>query len=96
MLLAKASLVNMLLDLGKENTAVLLARSDLPEEIDPQADSGALNRLGLTEEGLASLLPAVRGSAGPVSPETRAAMHAADETISARWASLVSHWTERA
>jgi len=47
MTVGKSNLVAMLLEVGEENAAVLLARSDLPDEIDLQRDLDALMLFGL-------------------------------------------------
>src|ERR1700733_15708929 len=46
----KSNLVAMLLEVGEENAAVLLARSDLPDEIDLQRDLDFLTALGLDRD----------------------------------------------
>ncbi|HEX4390229.1 MAG TPA: hypothetical protein VH084_01625 [Mycobacterium sp.] len=40
----------MLLEVGEENAAVLLARSDLPDEIDLERDLDALMLFGLDRD----------------------------------------------
>jgi hypothetical protein len=46
----KSNLVAMLLEVGEENAAVLLARSDLPDEIDLERDLDALMLFGLDRD----------------------------------------------
>ena len=46
----KASLVAMLLEVGEANAAVLLARSELPHEIDTKHDLDALLTFGLERD----------------------------------------------
>ena len=47
---SKSNLVAILLEVGEENAAVLLARSDLPDEIDLQRDLDFLTALGLDRD----------------------------------------------
>ena len=92
MRLSRSSLCGVLLDEGEEDLAVLIARADLPEILDSARDAPALAALGLGEDDLAALLPAVSGD--PVT-----ARHGQDQlaqTISDRWAHLVSAWTGHA
>src|ERR1700733_5133743 len=49
---AKPNLVAMLLEVGEENAAVLLARSDLPDEIDLDGNVDALLGFGLDRDQL--------------------------------------------
>jgi hypothetical protein len=46
----KSNLVAMLLEVGEENAAVSLARSDLPDEIDLERDLDTLMLFGLDRE----------------------------------------------
>ena len=48
----KAGLVAMLLEVGEENAAVLLARSTLPDELDTEHDLEALLAFGLERDQL--------------------------------------------
>ena len=50
MTVGKSNLVAMLLEVGEENAAVLLARSDLPDAIDLQRDLDFLTALGLDRD----------------------------------------------
>jgi hypothetical protein len=89
MRLARSSLCSILLEEGEEDLAVLVARADLPDILDSDRDAPALAALGLGEEDLAALLPAVSGD--PVTGR-----HGRDElaqAVSERWAHLVSAWT---
>jgi hypothetical protein len=91
MRLGKLSLVNLLMEEGDEDAAVLIATSDLPDTLDLEHDAPALRALGLDEDDLLALLPAITGDDGPgLSAEDAAAL---DRTISERWAALVSDWT---
>ena len=47
---SKSNLVAILLEVGEENAAVLLARSNLPDEIDLQRDLDFLTALGLDRD----------------------------------------------
>jgi hypothetical protein len=93
MKLARSSLCGILLEQGEENLAVLIARADLPEVLDSARDAPALATLGLGEQDLRDLLPAVSGdllAAGAASTKDTAEL---SRTISDRWAHLVSVWT---
>jgi hypothetical protein len=92
MKLARSSLCSILLEQGEENLAVLIARADLPEVLDSAVDAPALAALGLGEEDLRDLLPAVSSdplAAGAASTKDTAEL---SRTISDRWAHLVSVW----
>lgn len=91
--LTRSSLCSILLEEGEEDLAVLIARSDLPEILDSERDAPALAALGLDEEDLLALLPAVSGdpnATGSLSSEDRVRLKL---TISERWAHLVDVWT---
>jgi hypothetical protein len=88
--LTRSSLCSILLEEGEENLAVLIARADLPEILDSTRDGPALAALGLGEEELRDLLPAVSGELPTADDED---MAEASRTISDRWAYLVSVWT---
>lgn len=93
MRLSRSSLCSILLERGEEDLAVLIARADLPEILDSGRDAPALAALGLGDEELRGLLPAVSGdllTAGGIAPEEIARL---TQTISDRWAHLVSVWT---
>ena len=90
MQLTRSSLCSILLADGEENLAVLVARADLPEILDSVRDGAALAALGLGEEELRDLLPAVSGELPTADNED---MAEASRTISDRWAYLVSVWT---
>lgn len=89
MRLSRSSLCGILLEEGEEDLAVLIARADLPEVLDSDRDAPALAALGLGSDDLAALLPAVSGD--PVT-ERRGCDELA-QTVSERWANLVSDWT---
>jgi hypothetical protein len=88
--LTRSSLCSILLEEGEENLAVLIARADLPEILDSTRDGPALAALGLGEEELRDLLPAVSGGLSTADSKD---MAEASRTISDRWAYLVSIWT---
>ena len=90
MQLTRSSLCSILLADGEENLAVLIARADLPEILDSVRDGAALAALGLGEEELRDLLPAVSGDLPAADGD---AMAEVSRTISDRWAYLVSVWT---
>jgi hypothetical protein len=88
--LTRSSLCSILLGEGEENLAVLIARADLPEILDSTRDAPALAALGLGEDELRDLLPAVSGEL-PAGDSKE--MAEASRTISDRLAYLVSVWT---
>ncbi|MGA9492923.1 MAG: hypothetical protein WBV80_22095 [Mycobacterium sp.] len=78
----------MLFEVGEENAAVLLSRSDLPDQIDLQRDIGSLVAFGLDRDQVdevAQLTKSAVESAGRQRDET-------EKTISGRWADLVEQW----
>jgi hypothetical protein len=84
---SKSSLVAMLLEVGEENAAVLLARSALPDEIDTDHDLDALLAFGLDRDQVDEV---ARLTIGAV--DTRPKRDEMEKTISRRWADLVDHW----
>jgi hypothetical protein len=88
--LTRSSLCSILLADGEENLAVLIARADLPEILDSTRDAPALAALGLSEEELRDLLPAVSGDLPTADSQETAEVR---RTLSDRWAYLVSVWT---
>jgi hypothetical protein len=87
----KASLVNLLLEEGEENAAVMLAQSALPEFIDTDDDAGRLSEFGLAEDDVADLLDSAAHS-GAVTAASEAEIRELEATISRRWADLVTRW----
>ncbi len=91
MQIAKQSVVALLLGLGEENVAFLLARSELPDTLDTERDLGALADFGLesddVEELIRSAVDAVATGPGAIEHGERL-----DHTVSKRWAVLVGHW----
>jgi hypothetical protein len=93
MRVSKVSLAGLLLEEGEEDLAVLLVRSDLPEELDVERDAHALAAIGLTSDELQTLLPAISGDADAGSGIAVDEMAQLELAISDRWARLVSDWT---
>ena len=91
MRIARSSLCAILLENGEEDLAVLVARADLPEILDPVRDALALADLGLDSDELLTLLPGVSGD--PLTPAAPLQSAQMSQTISDRWAHLVSVWT---
>ncbi len=89
---AKSSLVNMLLEDGEEDLAVLLARSSLPDDLDLDRDAAALAHLGLAHDDLLAMLPAVPGGRVPSDADSFRRRRVMDSTVSQRWADLVTQW----
>jgi hypothetical protein len=88
----KSSLVALLLEVGEENAAVLLARSTLPDELDTEHDLDDLLAFGLEPDQLEEV---ARLAIGGIEPEDVNTRHRRDEmgkTISRRWAELVQRW----
>jgi hypothetical protein len=84
---SKSSLVAMLLEVGEENAAVLLARSALPDEIDTDYDLDALVAFGLDRDQVDEV---ARLTIGAI--DTHPRCDDMEQTISRRWANLVDHW----
>jgi hypothetical protein len=88
----KASLVAMLLEVGEENAAVLLARSQLPDEIDTDHDLDTLAAFGLERDQIAEVARLAVGAIEPDDVPTRRRRGELEKTISRRWADLVEQW----
>ena len=89
---SKSNLVAILLEVGEENAAVLLARSNLPDEIDLQRDLDFLTGLGLDHDQVGEVAQLTVGSIesdGVSGQRQRGEMETA---ISRRWADLVDQW----
>jgi hypothetical protein len=95
MKLARSSLCGLLLEDGEEDLAVLIARADLPDVLDSDTDAPALAAIGLSEEELQALLPAISADPARAAEAVKAAQQSAQmsRTISERWAHLVTAWT---
>jgi hypothetical protein len=90
--LTRASLCNLLLEEGEEDLAVLVARADLPDILDVHRDGPALAALGLDEDELLAMLPAVKSDPHAKGQLTLAEVADLEQTISDRWADLVTYW----
>jgi len=90
--LSRSSLCGILLENGEEDLAVLIAAADLPDILDPVRDAPALALLGLDSGELQALLPAVGGDPSSADGAAHSTAHLS-QTISDRWAHLVSVWT---
>ena len=88
----KAGLVAMLVEVGEENAAVLLARSQLPDEIDTEHDLDALVAFGLERDQIAEVARLAVGAIEPDDVRTRRRRGELEKTISRRWADLVDQW----
>lgn len=91
MRVAKTSLVNILLDAGHEGVAALIAHSALPDELDTGHHAAALVALGLGCDDLTAIGALLH--CGRHEPERDQARRM-KETISNRWADLVTTWTQ--
>jgi hypothetical protein len=92
MKVAKSSLVAMLLEVGEENAAVLLARSQLPDEIDTARNLDTLLTFGLDRDQVDEVARLTIGAIEPDDVNTRHRRSEMEKTISRRWADLVDHW----
>ena len=88
----KAGLVAMLVEVGEANAAVLLARSQLPDEIDTEHDLDALVAFGLERDQIAEVARLAVGAIEPDDVTTRRRRGELEKTISRRWADLVDQW----
>jgi len=88
----KAGLVAMLVEVGEANAAVLLARSQLPDEIDTEHDLDALVAFGLERDQIAEVARLAVGAIEPDDVRTRRRRGELEKTISRRWADLVDQW----
>ena len=92
MTVGKSNLVAMLLEVGEENAAVLLARSDLPDEIDLERDLDFLTALGLDRDQVDEVARLTIGSIGSDEDSDQRQRGEMETTISRRWADLVDQW----
>jgi hypothetical protein len=92
---AKASVVAMLLEVGEENAAVLLARSQLPEELDTERDLETLHAYGLERDQVDEVARLTIGTLEAYDVNTRRRRDQLEKTISRRWADLVEHWVSQ-
>ena len=89
---SKSNLVAILLEVGEENAAVLLARSELPDQIDLDSDLDALMAFGLDREQVDEVARLTIGTVEPDDVNTRRRRGELEKTISRRWADLVDQW----
>ncbi|MFZ0713001.1 hypothetical protein [Mycobacterium sp.] len=92
MKVGKSSLVAMLLKVGEENAAVLLARSNLPDEIDLQRDLDFLTALGLDRDQVDEVARLTIGSIESEEVNGQRQRGEMETTLSRRWADLVDQW----
>ena len=87
----KSNLVAMLLEVGEENAAVLLARSDLPDEIDLERELDSLVEFGLDRDQVEEV---VRLTIGGIQSDDGGHRQRDEmaKTISRRCADLVDQW----
>jgi hypothetical protein len=71
---------------------VLLARSQLPDEIDTDHDLDTLVAFGLEHDQIAEVAQLAVGAIEPDDVTTRRRRGELEETISRRWADLVDQW----
>ncbi len=88
----KSSLVAMLLEVGEENAAVLLARSPLPDELDTERELNPVGQFGLERDQVEELARLSIGGIQPDDVTTRRRRGELEKTISRRWADLVDQW----
>ena len=94
MKVGKSNLVAILLEVGEENAAVLLARSGLPDEIDLHSDLEALVAFGFDREQVEEVAQLTIGIVEPDDVNTRRRRGELEKTISRRWADLVDRWLD--
>jgi hypothetical protein len=82
----------MLLEVGEENAAVLLARSALPDELDIEHDLEPLMSFGLERDELDELASLTVGTIEPDDVDTRRRRDEMEKTISRHWVDLVDDW----
>ena len=82
----------MLLEVGEENAAVLLARSQLPEELDTEDDLETLVSFGLERDQVDEIARLTIGAIEPDDVNVRRRRDELEKTISRRWADLVDDW----
>ena len=92
MKVAKAGIVAMLLEVGEENAAVLLARSQLPDELDTERDLEPLLAFGLDRDQVDAVARLTIGAIETDDVNTRRRRDDLEKTISRRWAGLVDDW----
>jgi hypothetical protein len=80
----KANLVAMLLELGEENAAVLLARSTLPDVLDTRNDLDTLVSFGLDRDQVDAVARLTIGAVEPDDVDVRRRRDELEKTISRR------------
>ncbi len=88
----KSNLVAMLLEVGEENAAVLLARSSLPDALDTELDAETLVSFGLDRDQVDEVARLTIGAIEPDDVNVRRRRDELQKTISRRWADLVDRW----
>lgn len=88
----KSNLVAMLLEVGEENAAVLLARSSLPDALDTDRDLDTLITFGLDRDQVDEVARLTIGAIEPDDVNVRRRRDELERTISRRWADLVDRW----
>jgi len=88
----KSNLVAMLLEAGEENAAVLLARSQLPDELDTDRDCDTLVSFGLDRDQVDEIARLTIGAIEPDDVNVRRRRDQLEKTVSRRWADLVDRW----
>jgi hypothetical protein len=88
----KGALVAMLLEVGEENAAVLLARSQMADDIDTERDLSALLEFGLEQDQVDEVTRLAVGAIAPNDVNTRRRRSEMEKAISRRWADLVDDW----
>jgi hypothetical protein len=89
----KSSLVAMLLEVGEENAAVLLAHSPLPDDLDTNTDLHTLLTFGLEREQVDELAQLAVGIPKTGDVTSRRRRDELEKTLSRRWSDLVDRWT---
>jgi hypothetical protein len=89
----KGALVAMLLEVGEENAAVLLARSEMADEIDTERDLDTLLAFGLEPDQVDEVAQLAVGTIAPDNVNARRRRGEMEKAISRRWADLVDDWT---
>ena len=82
----------MLLEVGEENAAVLLARSSLPDALDTDHDLELLVSFGLDRDQVDEVARLTIGAIEPDDVNVRRRRDELERTISRRWADLVDRW----
>ncbi len=82
----------MLLEVGEENAAVLLARSQLPDELETERDLETLLAFGLERGQVDELARLTIGAIDADDVNARRRRDDLEKAVSRRWADLVDHW----